>query len=195
MKFTFKKHILTIFMLNIIIIVLFFGVVYFYSLRDLFISYLILTVGGISLLSKMIYYYFLIFKFLKKHSKNERKEFEKQLSHVLLKYSDCCLTENYIFSMETFVYITYNEIVCLTPSRVTTIDRGISGFGKKTLLYLKSGKKYTIRTSFFTTAYHFAKIVKKKNPNIFIGDIKEYRKEKKNIEYLEKLKSKTRVWY
>lgn len=193
MKFTFKKHKIKIVIINLIIILLFFVVFYFYALRDLFIAYLILSLG-IVLIFKILYYHYLMIKFFRNHSKEEITKFEEELSNTLLKYKNCFLTNNYIFDLETFVYIKYDDIICITPDSMSIISN-FEGFtiGKKQIIYLKNNKKYIIKTSISTNNCEFVKSIKRKNKDIFIGSITEYKKQKDKIEYIKKIKNKTRI--
>ena len=68
MKFTFTKHKLKIMIVDLIIVILFWGIFYFYALQDLFAGYLFLSLG-IVILFKMLHYYYLMIKFLKHDSK------------------------------------------------------------------------------------------------------------------------------
>lgn len=77
---------------------------------------------------------------------------------------------------------------------MTTIDAN-TGFtlGKRILLYLRNGKKYVIKTNLLKSSYPFIKILKKKNPDLFIGNIKDYKIQKENKKYLENLKRETKT--
>lgn len=193
MKFTFKKHKLKIMIVNLILVILFFGVFYFYILQDVFVAYLILSLG-IVMVFKMLYYYYLMIKFLRHHSKEKIKQFEVELSNALLKYKNCFLTKNYIFDLETFIYIKYDDIICITLDSITTISSS-EGFtvGKKQIIYLKNNKKYIIKTSLSKNSHEFVKLIKKKNNDIFIGNINEYKKQKDKIEYIKEIKKRTRI--
>lgn len=62
------------------------------------------------------------------------------------------------------------------------------------MLYLKNNKQYSIiSASLFNSPAKFIKIIKKKNPNVFIGNISDYNNEKENIEYLNKLKNEKKI--
>lgn len=194
MKFTFKKHAIKVFMTYLIIILLFWTIVY-YTSKDLFLTYILLLMGSI-ITFRLIYYYILIVRFRRKHSKEEIEEFEKELSNVLLKYSNCFLTEKYIFSLEKLSYITYSQIVCLDSSVALISNNSTLSPGRKTILYLENGKKYVVKTpiALFTGSYYnFAQLIKKKNPNIFIGSINDYNREKETIENVKKIKNRTRI--
>ena len=193
MKFTFAKHKLKIMLADLIIIILFFWMFYFYTLQDLFTGYLFLSLG-IVMLFKMLHYYYLMIKFLKHHSKEEIKQFEVELSDVLLKYKNCFLTQKYIFDLETFTYIKYDDIICITLDPMTIISSS-EGFtiGKKQIIYLKNNKKYIIKTSLSRSSHEFVKLIKKKNNDIFIGDINEYKIQKEKIEYIKQIKERTRI--
>ena len=193
MKFTFTKHKLKIMIIDLIIVIVFFGIFYFYTLQDLFTGYLFLSLG-IVMLFKMLHYYYLMIKFLKHHSKEEIKQFEVELSDVLLKYKNCFLTQKYIFDLETFTYIKYDDIICITLDSMTTISSN-EGFtiGKKQIIYLKNNKKYIIKTSLSRSSHEFVKLIKKKNNDIFIGDINEYKIQKEKIEYIKQIKERTRI--
>lgn len=196
MKFTFKKHKIKVLMIDLIIIALFIVISYFCTLIDSFVSYFILVILGILIL-RMIYYYFLIIMFLKKHSKEKIKEFEKELSNVLIRYNNCFLTEKYIFNLETFNYVDYQEIICIDSS-VGLISHNGDLFtpGRKTILYLKNNKKYIIKTPIallINSYYNFVKLIKKKNPDIFIGNINDYEREKDNIKHVKEIKNRTRL--
>ncbi|MDD6224321.1 MAG: hypothetical protein PUB18_04900 [bacterium] len=196
MKFTFQKYKIKVIILALVTIALFIGIYYFFTSIDLFIAYFILVMLGILMLRIGVYYFSLI-NFLKKHSKEEIKDFEKELSNVLVRYGNCFLTEKYIFSLEKLNYIDYQEIICLDSSVGWINHKGeLFRPGRKTILYLKDGKKYIIKTpiALFTTSYcDFVKLVKRKNHDIFIGHINDYEREKDNIEQVKKIKSKARL--
>lgn len=193
MKFTFTKHQLKIVIVDLIIVIVFFGICYFYALQDLYTGYLFLSLG-IVILFKMLHYYYLMIKFLKHHSKEEIKQFEVELSDVLLKYKNCFLTQKYIFDLETFTYIKYDDIICITLDSMTFISNS-EGFtiGKKQIIHLKNNKKYIIKTSLSRSPREFIKLIMKKNNDIFIGNINEYKKQKEEIEYIKEIKKRTRI--
>ncbi len=193
MKFTFTKHKLKIMIVDLIIVIVFFGIFYFYTLQDLYTGYLFLSLGIVMLL-KMLHYYYLMINFLKHHSKEEIKQFEVELSDVLIKYKNCFLTQKYIFDLETFTYIKYDDIICITLDPMTIISSS-EGFtiGKKQIIYLKNNKKYIIKTSLSRSSREFVKLIKKKNNDIFIGNINEYKKQKEEIEYIKEIKKRTRI--
>lgn len=131
MKFTFKKYILKIIIGYLIAILFFFGIIYYNSLNNTMFAYdILLFMGGYFLVS-MLFKIFLIIIFLKKHSKIEIKKFEKELSNFILKYSDCMLTETYIFLFKTLDYIKYDELICLDSSKIALIGGYHLTFGKK----------------------------------------------------------------
>lgn len=196
MKFTFKKHKIKILVIDLIIITLFIGIFYIFNSIDSFVAYFILVILSI-LIFKMLYHYFLIKKFFKKHSKEKIKEFEEELSNVLINYNNNLLTENYIFSLETFNYVNYQDIICIDSS-VGIINHNGDLFtpGRKTVLHLKDNKKFIIKTPmalFINSYYSFIKLIKKKNSDIFIGNINDYENEKDNIEKIKKIKIRTKV--
>lgn len=56
----------------------------------------------------------------------------------------------------------------------------------------KNNKKYIIKTSLSRSPREFIKLIKKKNNDIFIGNINEYKKQKEEIEYIKE-KKRTRI--
>ena len=77
---------------------------------------------------------------------------------------------------------------------MTTISSN-EGFtiGKKQIIYLKNNKRYMIKTSISRSSHEFIKLIKKKNNDIFIGNINEYKKQKEKIEYIKQIKERTRI--
>ena len=57
----------------------------------------------------------------------------------------------------------------------------------------KNNKKYIIKTSLSRSSHEFVKLIKKKNNDIFIGDINEYKIQKEKIEYIKQIKERTRI--
>lgn len=195
MKFTFTKYKLKTILKDLITIILVCGMIYWLTLQDLYIGHVSLF-AGIIILFKLLHHYYLIIRFLRHHSKEEIKQFEVELSNVLLKYDCCFLTQNYIFifDLTIFEYVKYDDIICITLDSITHIySAGKYTLGKKQTIYLKNNKKYIIKTSLFKPTSKFVKLIKKKNNDIFFGDIKEYKKQKDKIEYVKELKERTRI--
>ena len=53
--------------------------------------------------------------------------------------------------------------------------------------------RYMIKTSISRSSREFIKLIKKKNNDIFIGNINEYKKQKEKIEYIKQIKERTRI--
>lgn len=192
MKFDFIKYKFKRMIVQIIIVILLLGIFNFYALDIFSIIYFSLFIT-IIIIIEILRYYYLMISFFRHHSKEKIKQFEEELSNTLLKYDSCFLTENYIFDVETFEYIKYEDIICITPNLSAIILNGKKlRIGEKQMIYLKNNKKYVIK-SFNGNTQKFVKLIKKKNNDAFIGDIKEYEKQKQQLKYIKEIKRKTKI--
>lgn len=194
MNFTFKKYIIKNTIINMVIVSFYIAVFYYYFFTVPYIAYYIFIIGIISLL-RILYQYILIITFIHKHNKKKIKDIEMEINNYLLKYSNYVLTSNYIFNLKNFTYINYDEIICINQFALSlnSFAPGHSTLGLKQIIYLKNGNNIKIKTDLTIGSNKLILLIKKKNPDVFIGDINEYKKEKNIIEHLKKVKDKTRI--
>ena len=102
---------------------------------------------------------------------------EKELNNCLCNIGKVYFTDKYIFNLDTLSKVYYEDILILVPSFGMPIKKHSSIYLYITL-YLKNGvkEKFTLDGDKDQDFLKFGEIVLEKNPNVFIGTLKEYEK-------------------
>lgn len=178
MKFSFKKYLIKLFILDIFInlfVILFFIIPS--SSNISFISLLILSLTYINIIFiKRIYE---IKIFLKNQPSTKIKKLEKDLSNNYLIYDSWYLTDEYMFSLENLEKVDYKDILVIEGG--LSLISGMNNLGYKQTIYLKNGKKYKLKSHITSsTSDIFTDFLKKKNSNIYFGIIEDYMKKNRD---------------
>lgn len=174
MKFTFKNYIKKNIIKNVKFNCLFliFCLFGFWYEKD--IKFIILFI-----ISVIISIYSVLFKMHKLNNIDNKEQLEKILSNSLLNIEDVYFTDDYIFLLDTLEKIYYKDIEILVPSfGLPNRREKVQGVALFIKLYLKHGetKKFTLDGDKDQDFLKFGEIVLEKNPNVFIGTLKEYEK-------------------
>jgi hypothetical protein len=193
MKFTFEKYKNKLLKIILIISAIFLFLLIFFYIIDCLILSIFLLIFIVFILKKL-HDYQKVKKFLKLHDRNEIADFENEISNYLLRYANCYFTDKYIFCLQSLIYIKYDEINCVDPSIVLKFDSSKSAqLVQKQIIYLNNGKKYVLYEQLAKNPKKIITLIKKKNPNVYIGNINDFKKNQVNIEKINEIKKKTRV--
>ena len=174
MKFTFKNYIKKCILSNVkfnCLFLLFCLFCFWYEKDFKFIILFIMSVI-ISICS-------FLYKIYKLKNIEDKEKLEKILSNSLLNIEDVYFTDDYIFLLDTLEKIYYKDIEILVPSfGLPNRREKVQGVALFIKLYLKHGetKKFTLDGDKDQDFLKFGEIILEKNPNVFIGTLKEYEK-------------------
>ena len=182
MKFTFKNYIKKNILSNVKFNCLFliFCLFGFWYEKD--IKFIILFI-----ISVIISIYSVLFKMHKLNNIDNKEQLEKILNNCLFNIGNIYFTDDYIFLLDALEKIYYKDIEILVPSfGLPKRGEAVSGMALFIKLYLKHGetKRFTLDGDKDQDFLKFGEIVLEKNPNVFIGTLKEYEKninEKKDV--------------
>ena len=174
MKFTFKNYIKKCILSNVkfnCLFLLFCLFCFWYEKDFKFIILFIMSVI-ISICS-------FLYKIYKLKNIEDKEKLEKILSNSLLNIEDVYFTDDYIFLIDTLEKVYYKDIEILVPSfGLPNRREKVQGVALFIKLYLKHGetKKFTLDGDKDQDFLKFGEIILEKNPNVFIGTLKEYEK-------------------
>lgn len=170
MKFSFSNYLKKFIIKNCITLIIWILFMVFFVKRD--ISSLTTLLIGIILVL-----YTLAKKVYQIKNLQNKNIIEKELNNCLFNIGKVYFTDKYIFNLDTLSKIYYKDILTLVPSFGMPIKKH-TGIYLYITLYLENGKKekFTLDGDQDNDFLKFGEIVLEKNPNVFIGTLKEYEK-------------------
>ena len=170
MNFSFSNYLKKFIIKNCIIIIVWILFFTFFIKKDIS-SLTILLIGIILMIYSLVKGIYQI-----KNLQN-KKIIEKELNNCLFNIGEVYFTDKYIFNLDTLSKVYYEDILVLVPSFGMPIKKHSSIYLYITL-YLKNGmkEKFTLDGDKDQDFLKFGEIVLEKNPNVFIGTLKEYEK-------------------
>lgn len=174
MNFTFKNYIKKL-ILNSIkdICIIFLFCLFGYLFIEKNIVIIIFFI--VSIVRSVIY---ILYNTYKINNLENRNKIENDLSNSIFILDKIYFTDKYIFNIETLSKIYYEDILILVPSFGMPLKKH-TGMYLYITLYLKNGmkEKFTLDGDQDNDFLKFGEIVLEKNPNVFVGTLKEYEKE------------------
>lgn len=140
------------------------------SLQCFGIGLFIITISTISFVINVI-------RIKLKYKNVDRNKIENDIKNSIYKFDNVIFTNDYIYLYDSFSKIYYKEIIVIdiTPSFI--FKSRISSVAYKYSIYLKNGKKYYFKRNWQDQIDDdIKKIIIKKNPKVYFGKYKDYKK-------------------